>query len=186
MRTIQKYHRKYNVYPPTIDALLNTDGIRFVRRQYKDPITGEDFRIITVNPDGSVVGSNTLNLAAGTPLNLGNSSGSRAGGGANGIVGNTGTGGSVGTGGTGGLVGAGTNAFLGAGGGTNAGNRGGTGTVGTGATGGISGAAASAFLGNNATAGAARGATGLAGATAGSRGPTQGGAFPRTTNPTSA
>ena len=74
VRAIQKYQRKYNINPPTIDALLNTDGIRFVRRQYKDPITGEDFRIITVNPDGSVVGSNTLNLAAGTPLNLGNSS----------------------------------------------------------------------------------------------------------------
>src|SRR5262249_6317906 len=74
MRAIIKYQRKFKTYPPTIDALLNTDGIRFVRRQYKDPITGEDFRIITVNPDGSVVGSNTLNLAGGTPLNLGNNS----------------------------------------------------------------------------------------------------------------
>jgi type II secretory pathway pseudopilin PulG len=100
VRAIQKYQRKYNVNPPTIDALLNTDGIRFVRRQYKDPISGEDFRIISVNPDGSVVGSNTLNLAAGTPLNLGNTPGTNPqgnrGGGAPQIP--TTTGGSVGTG----------------------------------------------------------------------------------------
>jgi len=160
VRAIQKYQRKYNVNPPTIDALLNTDGIRFVRRQYKDPITGEDFRIISVNPDGSVVGSNTLNLAAGTPLNLGNTPGTNPqgnrGGGAPQIP--TTTGGSVGTGGTGGVVGAGTSGFLGAGGGTNAGNRGGTGTVGTGGTGGIGGNAASAFF-----PGAQRGAAGNAG-----------------------
>src|SRR5206468_2566085 len=135
VRAIQKYQRKYNVYPPTIDALLNTDGIRFVRRQYKDPITGEDFRIISVNPDGSVVGSNTLNLAAGAPLNLGNNNAQGQGQRTNGANGptivNTG-GGAFGTGGTGGQVGAGTSAFLGAGGGTNAGNRGGLGTVGTG------------------------------------------------------
>jgi type II secretory pathway pseudopilin PulG len=145
VRAIQKYQRKYNVYPPTLDALLNTDGIRFVRRQYKDPITGEDFRIISVNPDGSVVGSNTLNLAAGTPLNLGNNAqGQRSGANGPTIV-NTG-GGAVGTGGVGGQVGAGTSGLLGAGGGTNAGNRGGLGTVGTGGTGGIGGNAAGSLF----------------------------------------
>lgn len=61
MRAIQKYQRKFGIYPPTIDALLETNGIRFLRREYLDPITGEEFRLITINADGSVSGSTVLN-----------------------------------------------------------------------------------------------------------------------------
>jgi hypothetical protein len=60
VRAIQKYQRKYGVYPSTIDDLVSRDGLRFVRQKYKDPITGEDFRLISVNADGSLTGSLTL------------------------------------------------------------------------------------------------------------------------------
>ena len=60
VRAIQKYQRKYGVYPSTIDDLVSRDGLRFVRQKYKDPITGEDFRVISVNADGSLTGSLTL------------------------------------------------------------------------------------------------------------------------------
>jgi hypothetical protein len=60
VRAIQKYQRKYGVYPSTIDDLVSRDGFRFVRQKYKDPITGEDFRVISVNADGSLTGSLTL------------------------------------------------------------------------------------------------------------------------------
>src|ERR1700730_17293001 len=56
-RAIQKYQRKFGVYPSTIDQLVSTNGLRFVRRAYKDPMTQKDFRLLLVNPDGSITGS---------------------------------------------------------------------------------------------------------------------------------
>ena len=56
-RAIQKYRRKFGVYPNSVDQLVSTNGLRFLRRAYKDPITGKDFRLILVNPDGSLTGS---------------------------------------------------------------------------------------------------------------------------------
>ena len=42
IRAIQLYYRKFNAYPPNIDALLKTNDIRFLRKRYKDPLTGKD------------------------------------------------------------------------------------------------------------------------------------------------
>jgi len=56
-RAIQKYQRKFGVYPTSIDQLVATNSLRFLRRAYQDPITGKEFRLITINPDGSVTGS---------------------------------------------------------------------------------------------------------------------------------
>ena len=41
-RAVQLYYRKFGAYPPTIDALVKTNDIRFLRKRYKDPITGQD------------------------------------------------------------------------------------------------------------------------------------------------
>src|SRR5262245_13902400 len=57
MRALQKYQRKFGVYPSTVDQLLSTNNIRFLRKPYVDPITGKEFRRITRNPDGSLNGS---------------------------------------------------------------------------------------------------------------------------------
>src|SRR6266481_1523609 len=56
-RAIQKYQRKFGVYPTSIDQLVQTNGLRFLRRAYKDPVTGKDFRLLRINPDGSLAGS---------------------------------------------------------------------------------------------------------------------------------
>jgi type II secretory pathway pseudopilin PulG len=56
-RAIQKYQRKFGIYPSSVDQLVQTNGLRFLRRAYKDPITGKDFRLIRINPDGSLAGS---------------------------------------------------------------------------------------------------------------------------------
>ena len=56
-RAIQKYQKKFGVYPSSVDQLVQTNGLRFVRKAYKDPITGKDFRLIRLNPDGSLAGS---------------------------------------------------------------------------------------------------------------------------------
>ena len=46
-RAVALFQRKYgNALPPNIDALLNNGSDRFLRKQYKDPITGEDFVLV--------------------------------------------------------------------------------------------------------------------------------------------
>jgi type II secretory pathway pseudopilin PulG len=41
-RAIQLYYRKFHAYPPNVDALVNTNNIRFLRKKYIDPSTGKD------------------------------------------------------------------------------------------------------------------------------------------------
>ncbi|HEV2486966.1 MAG TPA: type II secretion system protein [Terracidiphilus sp.] len=41
-RAVQLYYRKFNAYPPNIDALVKTSEIRFLRKKYTDPMTGKD------------------------------------------------------------------------------------------------------------------------------------------------
>ncbi len=41
-RAIQLYYRKFHAYPPNLDALVNTNDIRFLRKKYLDPTTGKD------------------------------------------------------------------------------------------------------------------------------------------------
>jgi type II secretory pathway pseudopilin PulG len=42
IRAIQLYYRRFHTYPSSVDALLNTNEIRFLRKRYTDPITGKD------------------------------------------------------------------------------------------------------------------------------------------------
>lgn len=42
IRAIQLYYRKFNAYPPNIEALVKTNNIRFLRKRYIDPITSKD------------------------------------------------------------------------------------------------------------------------------------------------
>ncbi len=41
-RAIQLYYRKFHAYPPNVDALVNTNQIKFLRKKYADPITGKE------------------------------------------------------------------------------------------------------------------------------------------------
>src|SRR5215831_13815654 len=40
-RAVKKYYHKMGAYPVSIDQLKDTNHIRFLRKEYKDPITGE-------------------------------------------------------------------------------------------------------------------------------------------------
>ena len=42
IRAIQLYYRKFNAYPPNVEALEKTNEIRFLRKRYVDPMTGKD------------------------------------------------------------------------------------------------------------------------------------------------
>jgi len=58
VRAIELWQRKFpGTYPTSIDALLNTNNMRFLRKKWKDPITNsEEWRLIKLNPDGSISG----------------------------------------------------------------------------------------------------------------------------------
>ena len=42
VRAIQMYQKKFNKLPQTLDDLDSSGNQRFLRRRYKDPMTGED------------------------------------------------------------------------------------------------------------------------------------------------
>ncbi len=52
-RAVKLYFREHQRYPETLDDLEETDGVRFLRRRYRDPMTGEDeWRLIKMGTDG--------------------------------------------------------------------------------------------------------------------------------------
>ncbi len=52
-RAVELYYRKTKTYPQKIEDLENTNNFRFLRKRYKDPLTGKDeWRIIHMGPTG--------------------------------------------------------------------------------------------------------------------------------------
>lgn len=47
-RAIRHYVKKFGRYPTRIEELENTNNLRFLRKRYKDPLTGEDFKLLHV------------------------------------------------------------------------------------------------------------------------------------------
>ncbi len=45
-RAMKHFVKKFGRYPTRIEELENTNQVRFLRRRYKDPITGKDFKIL--------------------------------------------------------------------------------------------------------------------------------------------
>jgi type II secretory pathway pseudopilin PulG len=45
-RAIRAYYKKFSRYPAKIEDLESTNNLRFLRKRYKDPITGQDFKLL--------------------------------------------------------------------------------------------------------------------------------------------
>ena len=45
-RAVKAYYKKFGRYPTKIEDLESTDRMRFLRKRYKDPITGKDFKLL--------------------------------------------------------------------------------------------------------------------------------------------
>lgn len=47
-RAVRKYVKQFGRYPSSVEALENTNNIRFLRKRFKDPITGGDFQMLSI------------------------------------------------------------------------------------------------------------------------------------------
>src|SRR6202050_2967944 len=45
-RAIRSYYKKFGRYPTRLEDLDNTNNLRFLRKHYKDPVTGQDYRLL--------------------------------------------------------------------------------------------------------------------------------------------
>jgi type II secretory pathway pseudopilin PulG len=47
-RAVRRYYKKFGRYPARLEELENTNNMRFLRKRYKDPISGKDFKLLHV------------------------------------------------------------------------------------------------------------------------------------------
>ncbi len=72
-RAVKKYYKKFGRYPPTLEALEDTNHMRFLRKRYKDPLTPDGkwqlvrFGQVQFNATGRQGGTGGL-LGGGTGL----------------------------------------------------------------------------------------------------------------------
>ena len=45
-RAVRRYYKKLGRYPNTVEELQSTNNTHFLRKKYKDPVTGKDFRLL--------------------------------------------------------------------------------------------------------------------------------------------
>src|SRR2546429_5852450 len=45
-RAVRRYVKKFGRYPTRLEELQNTNNLRLLRRRSKDPITGQDFKLL--------------------------------------------------------------------------------------------------------------------------------------------
>lgn len=45
-RAIRLYYRKFGRYPTKLEDLESTNNMRFLRKRYKDPVAGQDFKLL--------------------------------------------------------------------------------------------------------------------------------------------
>src|SRR5579863_2253568 len=47
-RAIKHYVKKFGKYPTRLEDLEDTNNLRFLRKRYKDPVTGKDFKLLHI------------------------------------------------------------------------------------------------------------------------------------------
>ena len=71
-RAIRAFTKKTGRFPVRLEELDNTDGMRFLRKHYKDPVTGKDFKLVHMSDvqiyasPGAVVPNAGVDIATGT------------------------------------------------------------------------------------------------------------------------
>jgi type II secretory pathway pseudopilin PulG len=62
-RAIRAYYKKFGRYPTRLEDLESTNNLRFLRKRYKDPTTGKDFKLlhfgeVKMTFSGTIAGGN--------------------------------------------------------------------------------------------------------------------------------
>ena len=83
-RAIRRYVKKTGRYPSRLEELENTNNVRFLRKRYKDPITGKDFKLLHV---GEVQLTSAAGIAGAAAIGGGSIPGASPLGGATGASG---------------------------------------------------------------------------------------------------
>src|SRR6266498_1964188 len=72
-RAVRRYFKKFGRYPTRFEDLESTNHLRFLRKRYKDPVTGKDFKPlhmtdvqISFNPAGAPEGAGPDTTPEGT------------------------------------------------------------------------------------------------------------------------
>ncbi len=81
-RAVALFHKQFNRYPLTTKELLQTNGIRFLRQEYRDPMDPKGkWRFVHVNGSGMLLDSKNqpLNNPTTNPAGIGNFSNSSSG-----------------------------------------------------------------------------------------------------------
>jgi type II secretory pathway pseudopilin PulG len=88
-RAVRKYYKRFGSYPASLDLLESANHMRFLRKRYKDPISGKEFKLLhladvmgvlntgipgTQNPGGAWA-PGTQNLAVANALSGNSTSG---------------------------------------------------------------------------------------------------------------
>jgi hypothetical protein len=126
VRALQLYYKKFQRYPASLAQLENSNNVRYLRKQYVDPLTGKaDYRLIGVGQNKTTVkgffgeplagiGGPGLGAAAGMASpGMGGASGPGGAFGPSGMAGASGATGSTGTTGTAGSADASGSSILG-------------------------------------------------------------------------
>src|SRR6202050_260303 len=94
-RAVRAYYKKFGRYPTRIEDLESTNNMRFLRKRYKDPLTGQDFKLLhfgevqlalsgalggggiqgasSITGNGGLNGPSTLGQSSGQSSTFGNS-----------------------------------------------------------------------------------------------------------------
>ena len=87
-RAMKHFVKKFGRYPTRVEELENTNQVRFLRRRYKDPITGKDFKILHMGDVQLAFGAGIAGATPAGGLNPGAAGIAGAlGGGAKGVLG---------------------------------------------------------------------------------------------------
>jgi type II secretory pathway pseudopilin PulG len=89
-RAIRIYYKKFGRYPTRLEDLDNTNNLRYLRKHFKDPVTGKDFKLLHYGDPGvsltgsvgstPIAGANTVEQLNGSGANSSALSGSAFGG----------------------------------------------------------------------------------------------------------
>jgi len=93
-RAIRSYYKKFGRYPTRLEDLDNTNNLRYLRKHFKDPVTGKDFKLLHYGDPGvSLSGSlgSTPIAGANTVGQMNGSGASSSAFGGSGFGGNSGS-----------------------------------------------------------------------------------------------